>query len=356
MASLSGGGAEHQLTFLANFLAEKGNDVSVVTFTDIQDHYIVDDSVSRIRIAEGKGNKIKLLTLWYFLLKVRTDGIIIFTQRNSCLALPPLFFRRNVTVICGERNLTTGTPTTYEKILCSCLYKRANFIVSNSHSQENYLRSTYSSLANKCRTIINYTDLDKFTPVRASECSRRRIGVFARIDEQKNCVNFAKAVKKATRNTTIPFQIVWYGNKYNGTQLSSEYERLQEFITKSELQEIFIVKDPVKDPSAVMKELDIICLPSLYEGFSNSIAEAICAGKPMIVSDVSDNSIMVKDNVNGFLFDPSQIDDMNQKITSILEKSDDDLYEMGMKSRAIAEELFEKETFINSYISLLSKG
>ena len=197
MASLSSGGAEHQLTILANLLAARGCEVSIVTFSDISDHYSTDKTVNRIRLAEGKNNLIKLVHLWYYLLRVSTDNIIIYTQRNSCIALPPLLFRKGVNVICGERNLTSGKPTIYETLLCSALYRRANYIVTNSHSQEVYLRSKYPWLSNKIKTIINYTDLNLFAPSTRQINTVRKIGVFARIDSQKNCLAFAKAVKKA---------------------------------------------------------------------------------------------------------------------------------------------------------------
>ena len=353
MASLSGGGAEHQLKYLADFLAEKGYDVSLVTFADVPDHYVVDERVKRIRIAEKKSNWFKLISLWHFLLGVKTDSLIVFSQRNSCFALPPLFFRRKIKVICGERNLTVGPPSIYEKLLGSFLYKRANYIVSNSYSQAAYLREKYPHFASRCLTIINYTDLTKFSPVKSINHTTRIIGVFARFDEQKNCLNFAKGVKMAKDILHSSFQIIWYGNHSNGKALSSEYVRLQSYIRENGLDDFFILKDEVKDPSIIMGNLDIICLPSLFEGFSNSIAEAICSGKPLIVSDVSDNHLMVEKDFNGYLFDPNSIHEIAMCIKTIIELPYSELLMMGDNSRRRAEQLFNKDIFISSYLSIL---
>lgn len=354
MASLSGGGAEHQLTFLADFLAEKDNDVNVVTFADVPDHYIVDDRVKRIRIAEKRNNLYKLISLWHFLLRVKTDSIIVFSQRNSCFALPPLFLRRKIRVICGERNLTVGSPSFYEKILGSFLYKRADYIVSNSYSQAAYLREKYPNLASKCMTIINYTDLAVFSQIKRINHDPRVIGVFARYDEQKNCLNFAKAVKMARDVFHSSFLVIWYGNRHNGKALSSAYVRLQSFISENGLDDIFLLKDEVKDPSRIMSNIDIVCLPSLFEGFSNSIAEALCASKPLIVSDVSDNHLMVEKNFNGLLFDPYSIHDIAMCIKTIIDLPYSQLCTMGENSRKRAEQLFSKELFVSSYMSILN--
>lgn len=40
-SNLTGGGAEHQLTILSNLLAEKGYDVTIVTYNNIPDHYVL---------------------------------------------------------------------------------------------------------------------------------------------------------------------------------------------------------------------------------------------------------------------------------------------------------------------------
>lgn len=102
-----------------------------------------------------------------------------------------------------------------------------------------------------------------------------------------------------------------------------------------------------------MGEYHAICLPSLYEGFSNSIAEGICSGKPMLVSDVSDNGVMVKDGLNGYLFNPNDCESMCEAFVKMCNASEDDMVAMSKKSREIAEALFDEDRFINEYIKLL---
>ena len=95
------------------------------------------------------------------------------------------------------------------------------------------------------------------------------------------------------------------------------------------------------------------CLASIYEGFSNSIAEGICCGKPMLVSDVSDNSQMVHDGENGFLFDPKQTDSIVDAFMRFFSLSHNEMCRLGQRSREIAEGLFDKEHFISQYIDLI---
>lgn len=73
----------------------------------------------------------------------------------------------------------------------------------------------------------------------------------------------------------------------------------------------------------------------------------------MLVSDVSDNSLMVHDGENGFLFSPNNEDSIFEALKKFLELSSEERIEMGVKSRELANELFNAERFVNSYINLV---
>ena len=119
------------------------------------------------------------------------------------------------------------------------------------------------------------------------------------------------------------------------------------------IDDVISLLPPVKNPALTMNNYHAICLPSLFEGFSNSIAEGICSGKPMLVSDVSDNSLMVHDEVNGFLFDPTSTESMKGAFLKFFSTSKEMKKDMGLNSRQIAEKLFDADIFIQKYIDLI---
>lgn len=350
--SLSGGGAEHQISILANQLVNCGYSVTLTTLSNSEDHYTLDKRVFRFRIG-GVSAFEKIVKIWKYFLNVKTDCIISFCQRNSFFALPPLFFRRKIKVICGERNLTVGKSNSIEKILTKFLYKRAQHIVSNNYSQENHLREIAPYLKSKLTTIINYTDLEQYTANYLTNNFCTKIGVFARFDKQKNCIRFCDAIATFKHSTKKTFEIHWYGNRYSGGKETESYKELIERIKSNNLEDCFFLHNPVKNTAPVISEMDAICLPSLYEGFSNSVAEGIACGKPMIVSNVSDNSYMVHENENGFLFAPSDIDDIVLALRKFFDCNKENLIIMGENSRKIAEKIFQKDKFIQSYIRMI---
>lgn len=88
---------------------------------------------------------------------------------------------------------------------------------------------------------------------------------------------------------------------------------------------------------------DILILPSIEEPWGLVVNEAMCSGLPVLVSDIAGCcEDLVKDNINGFLINPFDKNDIKEKIEIILYQRD--LIQMGYESRKI----IEKWKFENS--------
>ena len=354
IASLSSGGAEHQLVELARLLCCKGYVVKIVTFADEADHYDVSASIQRVRLAEGKSKLKKVLTIFFYFLFLKTDCVISYGQRDNVFCLLSLLFRPRVKVIAGERSFTAGKPSIYEKLLISFLYYRAAYIVPNSFSQKKYILTKKPNWKNKVQTIINYTNLEKYAACYLPKNEILHIGIFARYTKGKNYDRFALMVKNLREKTSISFKIDWYGNKnYKNNDLNPEYIKFEKLLKEYGIEDVLHLNNHIKNVIEIIPQFDVICLPTLWEGFSTSIAEGICCGMPMLVSNVSDNGVMVHDGVNGFLFDPTNVDDMCSAFLRFFALTAEERKQMGIESRKIAESLFAGEQFIDSYINLI---
>ena len=359
--SLGGGGAEHQMVILAGMLAEKGYDVSLVTYASLADHYETPEGVKRIDIGKTqlKGKKAKALlkfakVLWYFI-RLKTDCIISYRQCANLRVLFPMFLRsHNIKVICSDRN-TSLRLSFQHKLLLNFLYRRAEYIVPNSKTQTDFIAKVKPQLVPKLHTIHNYTDLQQFFPSHFPEdVSTIKVAVFSRYSNQKNPIEFAKALKELKLRAKKSFVVHWYGNQTgNVNGYNIEYLNLKKEVEMLGVDDVLQLLPAVKNPALLMKQYHAICLPSIYEGFSNSIAEGICCGKPMLVSNISDNPVMVHEGVNGFLFTPTQTESICTTFMKFFGLSYEEMCQMGYQSRRIAENLFDKEYFIQQYVTLI---
>lgn len=354
ICSLGSGGAEHQMTTLAHFLLEKSYNIQIVTFAADEDHYPLNKEIKRIRLGGGKGKFGQMIDIWHFFLSVKTDVVISFGQRENLFCLFPLLFRRGIKVIAGDRNTTYGKPSNIEKMLHGFFYRRATWIVPNSFAQGRYIKKEAPTFASKVHTIINYTDINAYVAKPLPQNKPLRFGMFCRYNPQKNYERFAYAVKQVVDAGYQNFVIDWYGNtKLKASMANPHYEKLASLLQELNIGHVLHLHDKISHVADEMSKCDAIILPSLFEGFSNTISEAISCGRSVLCGDVADNGVMIQDGKNGFLFNPESIDEIADCIKKYLELSDDKKNEMSLYSRKKAEQLFSKNKFVNSYISLI---
>lgn len=352
ICSLSSGGAEHQLTMLADMLVERGYDITIVTYSYLQDHYNCNELVKRVRL--DSNNKIRtFFNIFKYFLISNTDCVISFGSRSSFLSLIPLLFRPSIKIISSER-CTLFSKIPFASIInYKLLYRRTNYIVPNSFTQSEDLKLRCPYAKDKIITITNYTDPKLYHCNPKIESDILQIGIFCRYSKQKNYSRFVEAIKKIAQQSHKPFHVDWFGNKHDGNAFNPCFLEFSALINSYNLGNYITLHDHVHNVAERIHDYDVLALPSIGEGFSNSISEYICSGKPVLCGDVSDNKFMVHDGENGFVFDPFNIDSMVNAFLKFFALSPEDRTEMGLQSRIIAESLFDKEKFVQSYINLI---
>lgn len=178
----------------------------------------------------------------------------------------------------------------------------------------------------------------------------------ARFEPQKNTLRFLDAVVKL-KQLGFNIQVNWFGNFFlkNGepSKKSEYYLSVSDRIKEYNAQQYFILHDQTIKLLPVYQDSDFFCLPSLYEGFPNVICEAMACGKPILASNVCDNSIFVKDGLNGHLFNPLSVQSMTDTIGNFIKEKDLLFARYGQESRKIAEALFSERLFIQKYCQLI---
>lgn len=105
----------------------------------------------------------------------------------------------------------------------------------------------------------------------------------------------------------------------------AEEEHLKELIVKNNLQKNVKLLGFRSDISELLKAADFFILPSLQEGLSVALMEAMASGLPVVCSQIRGNVDLI-DERGGRCFDPYSTEDCREAIESLLEK---DLKEFG---------------------------
>lgn len=344
---LVGGGAQRQLTALAVLLKERGFDVSVVVY--YEHHFYIDylrENNVPYEILYTSSNPIhRIFSFYRYFKKEKPDWVIAYLDTPSIVACTAKLFGCNYKLIVSERN-TTQRINFKTKVKFN-LYRIADFVVPNSETQERFIKKHFGFLTKKTRVITNFIDVATFKPLRHVPSRPIEIICVARVYPQKNVLRFLDAVKLA-HDRGAQFHVTWYGTK------GSDYECAVKKIEEGKMYNYFTFCEPDKNISLRYQESDVFVLPSLFEGFPNVLCEAMSCGLPVLFSNVCDNSIIAEDGMNGYSFDPYDVEQMANVIVKITTLSSDTLLKMGYKSREIVENKFSKEKFVNNYINLFS--
>ncbi len=351
---MESGGAQRQLVMLAAALKDRSYDVE--TFIYHGGGFFADD-LTEIGVSLNSvpfRNKAHLVRAMRKAIKASSPDVVVsyLTGPNSLMELAGLP-RRRFALITSERCLDAVGRKRFVRY---GLHFLADAVVCNSYSQHRHILETFPRLADRTHIIVNGVDLKRFSPVQSPPIRSRelRMLVLARVHPQKNPFTLVEAVEIVRREQPqLDVLVDWYGDPW--WQNEDYYARLKEAIERRMLKDVFRLHRAVKNIEQLYHRADVVCLPSLYEGTSNTICEAMACGVPVLASRTGDNSRLVKEGRNGLLFDAPSAQDMADKIVQFARKPHETRRAMGLTGRRLVEEIFSPDFFIDSYIELIQK-
>lgn len=108
---------------------------------------------------------------------------------------------------------------------------------------------------------------------------------------------------------------------------------------------------PRNNVHEVLRSFDIFVLPSMNEGISNTILEAMATGLPVIATDVGGNPELVEHSRTGLLVPPSDSEAMAKAMKEYLDDSEM-MRSHGRAARERVEASFSLETMVGQYMSI----
>ena len=361
---LEAGGAQRQFCLLATSLQQTGFDVEVIVFgnDDFFAHELSHGTSIRVDRLVWR-NRLHLIRVARAAIRRRNPDIVI-----GYLAWPNLIVElagipsRRFAIIVSERCLDVSRSRA-KRYIRYFFHRLADVVVSNSYSQRRFMDQVAPHLSERTVVITNGVDTGYFRPStipkRTLAGRPTRILVLGRLVPQKNPIRFVEAVWQArARFPSAEIQVDWYGKGPDGGNgYATPYmKEVEEVMVRRRAAPWFRVHSPVAGVRALYRTADLVCVPSLYEGFSNVIGEAMACGVPVIASRVGDNAVLVKDGITGFLFDPRSVGCTVDTIARFLAMSDGERRMMGDAGRTFATSNLSRATFTQRYAALISQS
>lgn len=107
----------------------------------------------------------------------------------------------------------------------------------------------------------------------------------------------------------------------------------------------------------ILRELyatDIFVLPSLSEGMSNVILEAMACGLPVVATSVGGNGDLIRDRYNGILVAPKDSMRLSDALLELLE-NESVAQRLGEKARKTVEENYSMDHMVDKYVKLYDR-
>jgi sugar transferase (PEP-CTERM/EpsH1 system associated) len=107
-------------------------------------------------------------------------------------------------------------------------------------------------------------------------------------------------------------------------------------------------RDDVPD---LLQAMDIFVLPSLGEGISNTVLEAMASGRPVIATAVGGNIELVEEGFNGSLVPVGNVQALSNALVALLQ-SDSERARQGLNARQRVCSEFDWDRTVNAYLGV----
>ena len=125
-------------------------------------------------------------------------------------------------------------------------------------------------------------------------------------------------------------------------------ERFQNYASRLHVLDQIVFLGARRDITALVNAMDIVCAPSLSEGFSNTILESMAVGKPVVATNVGGNPEIVLDDETGFLVRPQNVKAIEEGLLLLLTREETRL-KMGKAAHKRVRAHFSVEKMVKEY-------
>jgi GalNAc-alpha-(1->4)-GalNAc-alpha-(1->3)-diNAcBac-PP-undecaprenol alpha-1,4-N-acetyl-D-galactosaminyltransferase len=350
IGSLQGGGAERQISDMANYWAGRGAQVTLATWSgpEVKDFYPLasgvsrqwlDVSLPRLGFFSAFASSVRRVCKLRLVLRgLRPDAILSFIDISNIYTL--LAARgMNARVVVSERthpaiNRTIGMTWRVLRRIC---YRSADAVVAQTQDAARWLERNCHA---RVRVIPN--SLRDLPQIR---CERELIIIaVGRLSKEKGfdllMMSFARI---AADHPTWRVCILGEG---------TERQALEKMRDELSLTDRVEFVGEVRDVEAWMARASLLVHPSRREGFPNTVLEAMGMGLAVICTDCrAGPSELIADGINGRLVPVDDLDALTSAMSELM--AEPELRERLGRQATMVRELYRQESIMDKWDLIL---
>jgi glycosyltransferase involved in cell wall biosynthesis len=358
LPGLATGGAERHTVDLRRRLAALGYDTRVIVHSEV-----VSPAMREMPGAEDAQvlglRGIAKLSNWMSAYRAfrQADADIIFVI-NPMRAIWGVILRAlgatRAKIVCVFHSTVLQPPGERRLPMFRMAAPYLDVLVYVSRNQQAYW--THRKLrARRSLTIVNGVDLGHFSPLseQRSEAKARLglspdsyvVGLLAAFRPEKNHIQLVEAAA-ALRRAGTPIELLLVGDGVTRKAVEAKVAALG-------IGDSVLFAGEYADVRPVVAAFDVGVLCSAeIETFSLASLELLASGIPMVMSNVGGASEIVEQGVNGFLYDPADLDALVAHLAALADPRARETLQAGARS-SVAK--YSIEAMLNGYVDLIDQ-
>jgi len=357
----------HRL-ILVRGLVDKGWNFTIITSFDIKPqnepgirYEIFDTHRKRFSFLNLIKNALRLVKLInsedpILIYAVSHRSIFLARVANLIVKKKSLYAISGMGSIFSEKsNLKKGIKNSILQLIVIKIYryfirsKNSYFLLQNKDDFKFLIQSKITTLNRIFKIEGNGIEEAKFNNYEAPKSSIRFVMV-SRLLRDKGVLEFLQAANNIhNKNNLINCEFILYGDVDKENFNTLGLKDIEGFLSDK-----IIYAGYKSDIQACIKDASVVVLPSYREGFSKVLMEAQACARPVITSNVTGCRDVIINNVTGFLAEPMNIKELQQKIELFI--SEPKLAsEMGTNAYKHALENFTITKAVDRHLDMFSK-
>lgn len=316
------------------------------------DSNILASSFNRIRKAS-----VRLFKFIYYIILYKYDYVLIFTGggwsfwEKGVMSLIAKKLSRGKVILAPQSGHVISDLNDNVRLsrFISFVFGKVDVVICQSKFWETLFKQI-APRGYKTEFVIieNIIDFDKYAglPVRRLEKDEKVTILFmAWVTRNKGIFELIEAIK-LLKAKKLKFNLIIAGK-------GDDYEIIKGYVENSGLSDCVELKGWIKgdEKFRLLANSDIFVLPTYFEGYPNSLMEAMASGKACIATDVSSIPDMIENNVNGILIQQRNHFQLFEALEFLIENPDI-RYRMSLNARESIKKTNSSNIIINKYRTL----